>query len=477
MSYLSPSWADQLTVMKIYEDVDSDDFLVKNYIWFKALSPEDDIEEDEEKPVDNKKEEEEEASLAYLRSQAAAFGACKQSKLLELQSELTRAATARLVARLEEERDEALDAVEFVTKKLLAVRSELERARSERARVEAACVDLSREHERVERSVERLTKDAATVEIMRKKTDAYLESQRESQYALDLVKRERNAALRDRDEARTEARRIEVQRDLEREEARRTAQVMEQQMTLLRNERDLAEKRLRQDDDEAARARDRLEAVVFNMRRELEDLRKKDPSRKSEKQLAEARADADNSRRIVERIASQLVAARNGGPTDDLFLTKEINRLSDDNKKIRRERDVLHAKICNLVYDDAHHSEKKHDLAAEFFKSAPGALAMIDLHDTGKQQHPTPTSHTSPSTPPSTRKTSPLKEDLSWTTSVSYTTTTRKDGNHDLPAWVKRIAPYYTKADFDNVRLRCIQFENEMAKAHHHPTTTDNKKS
>mmetsp|Transcript_22351 Transcript_22351/g.68808 ORF Transcript_22351/g.68808 Transcript_22351/m.68808 type:complete len:604 (+) Transcript_22351:100-1911(+) len=590
LTFLPPNWADQLTVMKIYEDVDKDEFFFNNYIWFKAMGP------DEEDAADEpaEKEEMDEAVLYRLRQQAAMFGAAKHLKLLSLGVEIARAASERRVARAERERDEALDAVEFVTKAMLAVRGQLEKTSKERDDARSACATALADHGKLEEALERLADRQAKEEDATKRRVAALEAERDDARR-DAHVTEKALALssseisKERDEARRALTLLEKTSTTERAKAAKEHDALLRRIdakaeALVRLDETCEEAktalaavgaenaRLKRDVDDALKARERLEAVLAGVRRDLDEVRNHrdqlsaeleyasafedadgvdvrrtelavaavvvDEDRsssvssgrhnnKSDDKVAatlaaerdDARADAENSRRVVERVTSELVAARKSEGGD-------AARLAEENAQIRRERDVLHAKLCSLVYDThpakatiAKASPRALE-AAEFFKREPGALAMLashahddlddlddvpdELDDATRARSDSlnwpPTSEATPRTkgrlrhPRVKEESSPPRADddsasIASSSAAGWTTTSRvgwppsrhkstalqrvaddDQAGHtqqdDLPVWVKRIAPHYSKADFDNVRLRCLQFQAEVARAH-----------
>ena len=562
MTFLPPRWTDQLSVMKIYEDVDRDEYLFNNYIWFKAQAPEDEAAEEETKETEEDDESDDEsdaepppaAVLFRLRQQAAMFGATKHLKLLELAVEIAKKASERQVGRAEKERDDALDAVEYVTKKLLVVRDELTSARRERDDVRDACDDLSQEHQRIAAEVDRvIAKHAAQQAI---EVEEHIVAPRRQQEEDDarVLKAERDAMEKERDEALRALKLLEQTSSSERDRMKKELETITKErddkteawyrlngvIEALKTERDAAVdavERLEREKDDADRARERVDAVLASTRRDVDELRVlKDQLEAHRDQLAaeleyershedaeglgvdhpfpaiatavveeatrekttagdlektvalltserdEARADAEGSRRVIERMATELVVAREHERSP-----REAR--SEDLASVRRERDLLHAKLCSLIYDT--------QSSELFHRDAGAAVAMLDIDDeticAGSERSISPRAAQPRLCHPEVKEGSPLQNGSpgSWTTtsragwppsrreSTSLNVNASKaltSPPDDLPTWVKRIAPYYTKADFDNVRLRCIQFEADMARAHR-TTLTDNRLS
>lgn len=407
-------WAEQLNFFSMYEGGEnSEDDFKSDYIWFRANEPEASrLESARDDPV-IVPDDSPNGKATHMERWAAEFGARRHVQSLRLEASLSRKAAEMQIARAERERDDALDAVEIVSKQLLAasskkpsfesngdpnelarVRSELKQVCAERDELRILCDDLKRDAER------------------------------------------QASVCAERDELRLACERLGRDREKQRQAESQT------------NGEDRLLKGCSERRDDAHRSLGRDEH-----RRHIEDLRSQLDAACVARD--DARASAESSRRVIERLSSELVAARRTRVHASQSMWDEVARLKGECEAAQRDRALLRNKLRSSL-----HALSDNDVAAEFFRREPAALEMINRHCLADSS-----AHANEA---------PRAAAKGWNSTIRYGWPPSKHVNgaspspDHVPVWVTRIAPYYTRTDFDAVRRRCRQFEAELARASHH---------
>lgn len=187
-------------------------------------------------------------------------------------------------------------------------------------------------------------------------------------------------------------------------------------------------------------------AAVRGSRREREhlELSVELSQRWAEVAIRRLERERDDALDAVELVSGQLIEAAGDVGEKDLAIDGLRAEVAALRAQLSANKDKA---LIRAECDTPQHLAKQlsdTDVAAEFFRRQPAAFAFLAApprrDENGRWQ---------------------VATRLGWPPRKSVTPSKADD----VPGWVRKIAPFYTKEDFEALRARCHQFEAELARA------------